>query len=89
MKKSIFAQVLNVIVTPVVNMFVNNKPLFGDGSLSIMVLNYQFIMFFMMFVFYVLNPTYYLKKIIICIPQFRNLMVKRLCEVVGEIDTIN
>ena len=83
MKSSIFAQVLNVIVIPIVNMFLTNQPLFGDDGLSLIVLNYQFIMFFMMFVFYVLNPTYYLKKIIICIPYLRNVMIKRLCEVVG------
>ena len=83
MKKSIFAQLINVILTPIINMYVNNKPLFGEGSLSAMVLNYQFIMFFMMVFFYLLNPSYYFKKVMKCIPWLRNLIIRHLCEIVG------
>ena len=83
MKKSIFAQLINVILTPIINMYANNKPLFGEGSLSAMVLNYQFIMFFMMVFFYILNPSYYIKKLMKWAGCLRNMMIRNLCEIVG------
>lgn len=89
MKKSIFAQVINVIVTPIINMYVNNKPLYGEGSLSGMVLNYQFVSFFMMTIFYLMSPTFFFKKIVKFFACLRRKMIRILCVVVGEIDTID
>ena len=87
MKKGIFAQVMNVIVTPIFLKFFNNKRLYGDGSLSSTMLAFQFIMFIMMSLFYVLNPIYYMKKLFLCIKCIRNKIIKYKAEVVGEIDT--
>lgn len=89
MKKSIFAQVMNVIVIPIFLKFFNNRPLYGDGSLSSTILVFQFIMFFMMTFFYVLNPLYFLKKIGLCIKYLRNKIIRSKAEVVGEIDTFS
>lgn len=89
MKKSIFAQVINLIAAPLIGKFLNNKPIYGSNSVSLNALFYQFVMFFMMVIFYVINPLYYLKLIIINIKCLRNKMMRKLCEVVGEIDTID
>lgn len=83
MKKSIFAQVINVIVAPMIGKFINDKPLYGSNSVSLNALFYQFVMFFMMVIFYVINPLYYMKLIIKNIKYFRNKMIKNYCQVVG------
>ena len=87
MKKSIFAQVMNVIVTPIFLKFFNNKPLYGDGSLASTMFTYQFIMFVMTSLFYVFNPTYYWKKLVIAITCLRNKVIRMKSQVIGEIDT--
>ena len=87
MKKSIFAQVINVIVIPIFLKFVNDKPLYGDGSLSSTMLTYQFIMFIMTSLFYVLNPLYYCKQLILNIKCLRNKMIRMKTHAIGEIDT--
>ena len=89
MKKSIFAQVMNVIVIPIFLKFFNNKPLYGDSSLSSTMFTYQFIMFFMTSFFYVLNPLYYWKRFVLCVKCLRNKIIRMKAEVVGEIDTID
>ena len=83
MKKSIFAQIMNVVLAPMISKFLNNKPLYGENSLSSASILYQFIMF----IFYVANPYYYAKLIIISLRPLRNRMIRSLCIVVGEIDT--
>lgn len=88
MKKSIFAQVMNVIVAPMIGKFLNNKPIYGENSVSLSALFYQFVMFFMMVIFYVINPYYYLKLFIINIKCLRDKMIRKITQVVGEIDTI-
>ena len=89
MKKSIFAQVMNVVLAPMISKFLNNKPLYGENSVSSGSIQYQFIMFFMMFIFYVANPMYYAKLIIISCKSLRNRMMRYLCQIVGEVDTID
>lgn len=88
MKKSIFAQIINVVVAPMIGKFLNNKPLYGEVSISINAMSYQFVMFFMMVIFYVINPFYYMKLIIRNIKCLRNKMIKKYCQVIGEIDTM-
>ena len=46
MKKSIFAQVMNVVFAPMISKFLNSKPLYGENSVSSASIQYQFIMFF-------------------------------------------
>ena len=87
MKKSIFAQVMNVIVTPLFLKFFNNKSLYGDGSVSSTMFTYQFIMFIMTSLFYVFNPVYYFKKLILSIKCLRNKIIRVKSKVIGEIDT--
>ena len=89
MKKSIFAQIINVIIIPIFVKFFNQRPLYGEGSLASTMLTYQFIMFFMMTIFNLLNPGYYLKKILLAITCSRNWIIKSKCQVVGEIDTFS
>ena len=89
MKKSIFAQVMNVIVIPIFLKFFNNKPLYGESSLASTMLTYQFIMFLMTTLFYVLNPLYYWKRFLLWVKCFRNKIIRMKAEVVGEIDTID
>jgi hypothetical protein len=89
MKKSIIAQVINIIVSPLIfNFFVNNNNIYGFKGLSGVVLIFQFLMFFTMFLFYVLNPFYYVKKMLLSIQKSRNIIIRNLCQVIGEIDTI-
>lgn len=88
MSKSLVAQIINVVIAPMANNFISSKPLYGENSISSISLYYQFIMFFMMFIFYVANPLYYLKLIVINIKYFRNIMIRKLCPVVGIIDTV-
>lgn len=88
MKKSIFAQVMNVVLAPMISKFLNDKPLYGENSVSSGSLQYQFIMFFMMFIFYVANPLYYVKLVVISCPALRNRMIRYLCQIVGEVDTM-
>lgn len=84
MKLSITAQVINVIVSPLIfNFFVNDNKIYGFGGMSGNVVIYQFIMFVMMTFFYVLNPFYYFKKVILMFKSTRNIMIRNLCEVVG------
>ena len=83
MKKSIFAQALNIIVGPMITTFVNRKSFYGTNGLANIVLYYQFIMFIMMLFYYVINPFYLTKWLIINVRLFRNKMIRQLCEVVG------
>lgn len=89
MKKSIFAQVMNVIVTPIFLKFFNTKPLYGDASLSSTMLVYQFIMFIMTSLFYVFNPLYYSKKFVLAVTCLRNKVIRMKARVIGEIDTFD
>lgn len=89
MKKSIIAQVINIIISPLIfNFFVNNNNIYGFKGLSGVVLIFQFLMFFTMFLFYILNPFYYVKKLLLAIKKSRNIIIRNLCQVIGEIDTI-
>lgn len=89
MKKSIFAQVMNVIVAPMIGKFLNEKPIYGESSVSLSALFYQFVMFFMMVIFYVINPYYYFKLLTFKIACLRNRVIRKVCQVIGEIDTID
>lgn len=82
MGKSLLAQVINVVVVPTFNNIISNKPLYGERSISENSLFYQFIMFFMMFIFYVANPIYFAKLFVINIKWFRNKLIRLLCQVV-------
>ena len=79
MKKSIFAQALNIIVGPIITTFVNRGSLYGLKGLANIILYYQFIMFIMMLFYYVINPFYLTKWLIINVRFFRNKMIKHLC----------
>jgi hypothetical protein len=84
MKKSIIAQVINIIVSPLIfNFFVNNNNIYGFKGLSGVVLIFQFLMFFTMFLFNVLNPLYYLKMFLLSIKKTRNIIIRNLCQVIG------
>jgi hypothetical protein len=90
MKLSITAQVINVIVSPLIfNFFINDNKIYGFGGMSGNVVIYQFIMFIMMTFFYVLNPFYYFKKTVLFFRNSRNFVIRHLCEVVGEVDTVD
>jgi len=89
MKKSIIAQVINIIVSPLIfNFFVNNNKIYEFKGLSGVVVIFQFLMFFTMFLFYILNPNYYTKKILLYFKKSRNIIIRNLCQVIGEIDTV-
>lgn len=87
MKKSIIAQSLNIIVNPIISTFVNNKSLYGSAGLAGMALTYQIVMVFMMLIYYIFNPFYLGKKLLLKIRCFRNIIIKYLLRIVGKIDT--
>ena len=89
MKKSVLAQAANIILGPSITKFVNNKGLYGDGGLASISLYYQFVMFGLMWIYYIWNPVYWGKQLLIKITYTRNKMMNYLCNVVGEIDTID
>ena len=89
MKKSVLAQAINIIVGPTIAKFINNKALYGSDGLTSIALYYQFVMFFLMLIYYIFNPFYLFKLLIIKVPCFRKLMINKLSHVVGEIDTID
>lgn len=88
MKKSVLAQAANIILGPTFAKFVNNKAVYGQGGLAELSLYYQVVMFALMFVYYLGNPFYWFKVLVIKIPCLRRIMINNLCNVVGEIDTI-
>ena len=50
-----------------------------------MALTYQFVMVVMMLFYYILNPIYISKWIILRIPCLRNLLIRRYYQIVGKI----
>ena len=72
MKKSMIAQVMNIIITPVISKFVNQKEIYGNYGLSGMALTYQFVMVLMMIFYYILNPLYLMKYFSLKIACIRN-----------------
>lgn len=80
MKKSIIAQTINIIVNPILAIFVNQKGLYGVNGLSGMALTYQIIMLGMMFLYNIFNPFYLLKKMILSLGCLRNILIKSHCK---------
>lgn len=87
MTKSIIAQTINIIINPIIATFVNEKDLFGSSGLAGMAVTYQIVMLGMMMVYYIFNPFYLGKKLILKIRCLRNIIIKYLIRVVGRIDT--
>ena len=83
MKKSVLAQAANIILGPTIAKFVNNKDLYGEGGLASIALYYQFVMFGLMWIYYIWNPIYLTKLLIIKVPCFRKKMINYLSHVVG------
>ena len=77
MKKSMIAQAMNIIITPVISKFVNNKDIYGNLGLSGMALTYQIVMVIMMIFYYILNPIHITKYFILKIPCLRNRLIRR------------
>ena len=84
MKKSIIAQTINIIVNPIIAVFVNNKGLYGVNGLSGMALTYQMIMLGMMFLYNIFNPFYLGKKLLLYIPCIRNCIIKYQSNIKNE-----
>ena len=80
MKKSILAQAINIIVTPMISKFVNGRALYGDLGVSGMALTYQFVMMIMMLFYYILNPLHIGKAIMLKIRAIRNWIIHKNCE---------
>ena len=83
MKKSMIAQVLNIIITPVISKFVNDKEIYGNYGLSGMALTYQFVMVLMMIFYYILNPLYLMKYFGLKIACIRNEIIRRYCPIIS------
>lgn len=80
MKKSILAQTINIIVTPMISKYVNMRPLYGDLGVSGMALSYQFVMVVMMVFYYILNPLHIGKYLILKISSIRNYIIRKNCK---------
>ena len=87
MTKSAFASALNVIILPILMRMVLSDRLYGPEGLIGIVLDYQFIVFFMMIILNVINIPYQLKRIGLCIPPIRNYLIRSKISIVGELDT--
>lgn len=88
MKKAMIAQAINIICTPMISKFVNNKSLYGYEGLSAMALTYQLVMVLMMLFYYVLNPIYLTKSFCLRVPCLRNALIRRYCEVTKKGTTL-
>lgn len=89
MKKSIFAQALNIIVNPMISKFVNNRPLYGQNGVAEMALIYHLVMGGMMVFFYIFNPNFVFKTIILKLPFLRNLYIYLRCNRNTQNDNVN
>ena len=78
---------MNIIVGPIIAKFVTGKALYGPNGLANMALTYQFVMFAMMILYYILNPFYLIKKLLIKIPTTRRAIIRYFSRVVGKVDT--
>jgi hypothetical protein len=77
MKKAMIAQAINIICTPVISKFVNNRGLYGYEGLSTMAITYQLVMVLMMIFYYILNPIYLAKMFCFKVPCLRNILIKK------------
>ena len=87
MTKSLIAQTINIIINPIIATFVNGKDLYGSSGLAGMALTYQIVMLGMMMIYFLFNPFYLGKRLILKIRCLRNMIIKYLTRVVGTIDT--
>lgn len=83
-----FAQTINITVLPIIMNVVLKDNMYGPEGLIGISLDYQFLVFLMMFNFNIFNLPYQIKKIGLCIPFIRNYIIRSKAKVVGEIDTI-
>ena len=81
MKKGILAQSINIIVTPMISKYVNDRDLYGDLGVAGMALSYQFIMMVMMVFYYILNPLHLGHYIMLRFQCLRNSMIRSLIRV--------
>ena len=79
MKKSIIAQSINIIVNPLIAKLVNEKDLYGSDGLAGMALTYQFVMLGMMIIYYILNPFYLGKRLLLFMPCTRKSIIRYFC----------
>lgn len=79
MKKSILAQAINIIVTPMISKFVNGRALYGDMGVSGMALTYQFVMMIMMLFYYIFNPLQLGSMLMLKLKCVRNWIIRKNC----------
>ena len=87
MTKSSFAAAINVILLPILTNIVLKDNLYGPEGLIGIVLDFQFMVFFMMINFNVINFPYQIKRISRCIPFIRNHLIRSKARIIGEFDT--
>lgn len=83
------AQTINIIVLPMImNVFVQDN-IYGSEGLIGMTLDFQFLVFMIMFIFSIINIPHQVVRFIIKVPFLRNYVIKKKIKVVGEIEAIH
>ncbi len=78
MKKSMIAQAINIIITPILSLFFNNKSIDGSDGLAIVSVNYQIALILMMLFNNIFNPTFMIKQFLLNFKPSRNWIIQYL-----------
>ena len=88
MNKSYVAQSFNIIILPIIMSLVFADDLNGAGGLAGSVHDYQLTVFLFMILFNLINIPHRITQLLVLFPCTRRLIIKYLCRVTDELDSM-